>query len=253
MSAGAPIRAGAAWALVPARGGSKGIPSKNLRRIGGHPLVAWAVAAGRAAHGVERVVCSTDDAEIAEAAGCAGAEVPFRRPPTCASDLSTDIQVFSHALSWFADAEGAWPEFFVHLRPTAPFRDPDWIDAALERMRDDPTITCLRSVAPSPLSPYKMWQRDRDGRLVPAMNVEGLAEAYNMPRQALPEVLWHTGQVDVIRTDTLCAGSMTGDEIRALDVPLETAVDIDAPVDLALAEIQFEALMPARLRYLLDV
>ena len=243
-----PIRGGLAWGLVLARGGSKGIPGKNLADLGGHPLVAWAVAAGRAAGTVERVICSTDDDTIAAAAQVAGAEIPFRRPEALASNSATDMVVFDHALRWFAETEGTLPEFFVQLRPTTPFRDPGWIDAAIARMRADPRITCLRSVAPSPLSPYKMWRRDETGDLAPAMTLPDVHEPYNMPRQALPEVLWHTGQIDVIRTDTLARGSMTGDHIHALDVDAELAIDIDAPGDLALAQLRFDDIMPAVLR-----
>jgi len=246
-----PIRAGAAWGLVLARGGSKGLPGKNLAELGGQPLVAWAVAAGRAAAAVERVVCSTDDDAIAAAARAAGAQTPFRRPAAWASDDATDMDVFHHALAWFAENESDLPEFFVQLRPTTPFRDPGWIDAALDRMRADPGITCLRSVAPSPLTPYKMWRRDDRGALAPAMALPGVAEPYNMPRQTLPEVYWHTGQIDVIRTETLAAGSMTGPRIHALDVDAELAIDIDAPADLALARLRFDEIMPAALRSLL--
>lgn len=251
MRADADIAAGLAWALVPARGGSKGIPGKNLRRLGGQPLVAWAVAAGRAATTLDRVICSTDDDAIAEAARRAGADVPFRRPASAATDRATDLDVFRHALDWFAREDHVLPEFVVQLRPTTPFRQPEWIDAALARMRSDRRISCVRSVAPSPLSPYKMWRRGADGRLTPAMTLPGVAEPYNMPRQALPVVHWHTGQLDVIRTETLLAGSMTGAAIHALDVAPEGAIDIDTPDDLARAEAGFDALMPMALRTVL--
>lgn len=242
----------AAWGLTLGRGGSKGLPGKNIRPLGGQPLIAWAVAAGRAAESVSRVICSTDDDAIAEAAHAAGAEVPFRRPAQYASDGATDLDVFHHALAWFAENEGALPEFFVQLRPTTPFRDPAWIDAGLARMRADPTITCMRTVAPTPLTPYKMWRKAEDGRLSPAMLLEGVAEPYNMPRQALPPIWWHTGQLDLIRTDTLLSGSMTGPKIVALDVDLERAVDIDTAIDFTLAELRFDACMPSVLRNMFD-
>src|ERR671935_3060223 len=90
-------------AVVPARGGSKGLPRKNLRLLAGRPLVAHAVAAGLAAELVDRVVCSTDDPEIAEAARQAGAEVPFLRPAELAQDDTEDLAVFVHALTWLEE------------------------------------------------------------------------------------------------------------------------------------------------------
>jgi CMP-N-acetylneuraminic acid synthetase len=248
-----PILAGRTWGLTLGRGGSKGLPGKNVKPLGGQPLIAWAVAAGRAAQSVERVFCSTDDEQIAEAARAAGAEVPFRRPAEAASDDATDLDVFDHALGWLAEHEGALPEFFVQLRPTTPFREATWIDAAVARMRADASITCIRSVAPTPLTPYKMWRKAEDGRLSPAMELEGVPEPFNMPRQGLPPIWWHTGQLDIIRTETLLTGSMTGGNIHALEVPLDSAVDIDTPIDFAVAELRFDALMPAALRALFEV
>src|SRR5207302_2901867 len=107
-------------ALVPARGGSKGIPRKNLQLLGGRPLVAHAVATGLAASRVSRVVCSTDDPEIAEAARSAGAEVPFLRPSELARDNSEDWPVYMHALNWLEQHEGWLPDLIVNLRPTSP-------------------------------------------------------------------------------------------------------------------------------------
>src|ERR671934_1528973 len=118
-------------AVVPARGGSKGLARKNLRVLAGRPLVAHAVAAGLAAELVDRVVCSTDDPEIAEAARLAGAEVPFMRPPELAQDTSEDLPVFVHALSWLEQHEGWTPDMVVNLRPTSPMRRPSHVDAAI--------------------------------------------------------------------------------------------------------------------------
>ncbi|MEJ2002665.1 MAG: acylneuraminate cytidylyltransferase family protein [Maritimibacter sp.] len=245
------ILPGAAWGLTLGRGGSKGLPGKNVRLLGGQPLIAWAVAAGRATPSIERVICSTDDEAIAAAARAAGAEVPFQRPAELANDTATDLDVFAHALGWFSEHETVLPEFFVQLRPTTPFRDPAWIETALDRMRADPSITCMRTVAPTPVTPYKMWRRSADGKLSPALDLPGVSEPYNMPRQALPPVFWHTGQLDVIRTETLLAGSMTGANIHALDVAIETAVDIDGPVDFVVAEQLFEQMMHPALRAVL--
>lgn len=235
-------------AIVLGRGGSKGLPGKNMRPLGGAPLIAWAIAAGACADSVARVICSSDDLTILDAARKYGADVPFVRPAEYATDGATDLDVFRHALGWLADNEGAVPEFVVQLRPTTPFRDPRWIDAAIAAMIADPSITCMRSVAPSPLTPYKMWKRGTGATLEPLLTLPGIAEPFNMPRQALPETLWHTGQLDVIRTDTILSGSMTGERIAAINVPLSSAVDIDTALDFQLAEIAFEEAMPPILK-----
>ncbi|HQC21081.1 MAG TPA: acylneuraminate cytidylyltransferase family protein, partial [Anaerolineaceae bacterium] len=109
-------------ALIPARGGSKGIPRKNIRDFGGAPLIAWSIAAALRAETVTRVIVSTDDEEIAAVAREWGAETPFLRPAELAQDDTTDYPVFRHALDWLAAHENYRPEVVVQLRPTSPVR-----------------------------------------------------------------------------------------------------------------------------------
>ena len=240
------------YALVLARGGSKGLPGKNLRPLAGHPLIAWSIGAGRAAASVERVICSTDSEEIAAVARRYGAETPFLRPAALAGDMSTDLDVFDHAVRWLAE-HGEAPDLLVQLRPTCPFRDPRWIDEAVARMRADPAISCLRSVTPAEHTPYKMWHMGEDGaRLEPLLSVPGMPEAYNMPRQALPVVYRHTGQLDVIRREAILSGSMTGPAIAPLLVDPSSAVDIDGLRDFQLAELAFADTMPEAVRAGID-
>jgi len=231
-------------ALVPARGGSKGLPGKNLRGLGGHPLVAWAVAAGLQADGVGRVLVSTDDPAIRDAALAAGAEAPFLRPADLAADDTTDLPVFLHALDWLAAHEGYVPDVVVQLRPTSPLRPPGLVDAALATLVADPSATAARTVTPSPQTPYKMWRVDggRLDALLPAP--EGVEEPYNAPRQRLPPTWWQTGHVDAVRIATLRAGSMTGAALAAVEVGTAYAVDIDTAADLARAEAMLAAGLP---------
>src|SRR5262245_53413926 len=107
-------------AIVPARGGSKSIPRKNIRPLGGVPLIAYSIEAGLTAHSVDRVVVSTDDEEIAAIARAYGADVPFMRPSEIAGDRTTDLPVFQHALRWLASYDAWMPEIVVQLRPTSP-------------------------------------------------------------------------------------------------------------------------------------
>src|SRR5215813_1938787 len=100
-------------ALIPARGGSKGIPRKNIRNFAGYPLIAWSIAAAQQASCVTRVILSTDDEEIASIARESGAETPFLRPAELARDQTTDLPVFAHALEWLEEKEGYRPELVI--------------------------------------------------------------------------------------------------------------------------------------------
>ena len=118
-------------AIVPARGGSKSIPKKNIRPFAGHPLLTYSIAAGLQASLVDRVIVSTDDEETAEIARQYGAEVPFLRPAELALDSTPDLPVFEHALSWLEREEAYVPEWIVQLRPTTPVRPPDCVDRGI--------------------------------------------------------------------------------------------------------------------------
>src|SRR5512136_2838806 len=109
-------------ALIPARGGSKGIPRKNIRSFSGYPLIAWSIAAALQAETVTRTIVSTDDEEIASVAREWGAETPFLRPAEFAQDQTTDLPVFEHALTWLTENENYHPDAVVQLRPTSPIR-----------------------------------------------------------------------------------------------------------------------------------
>ena len=113
-------------ALIPARGGSKAVPRKNLQVLFGKPLIAHSIAHAQRAGRVTRVIVSTDDEEIAATARTYGAEVPFMRPPELAEDATPDLPVFQHALEWLRQTEGFSPCAVVHLRPTYPIRRPLW-------------------------------------------------------------------------------------------------------------------------------
>ncbi len=223
-------------ALVPARGGSKSLPRKNIRPFGGHPLLAYSIAAGLQARSVARVIVSTDDEEIAGVARGYGAEVPFLRPADLALDDTPDLPVFQHALRWLAEHEGYRPDIVVQLRPTSPLRPPDCVDRAVAILLEHPEVDSVRGVVPSGQNPYKMWRIAEDGRLVPLLR-GGFDEPYNMPRQKLPPTYWQTGHIDAIRTSTILEkGSMSGEVIRPLLLDPRYAVDIDTAWDWARAE-----------------
>lgn len=229
-------------ALIPARGGSKSIPRKNIRAFAGHPLIAYSIAAGLAAESIERVIVSTDDPEIAEVARRYGAETPFLRPVEVSQDDTPDLPVFQHALRWLAEHEGYQPDIVVQLRPTSPFRRAWHIDQAVASLISHPDADAVRTVCVPFQNPYKMWRISPDGIMAPLLAVNGVAEPYNMPRQALPEVYWQTGYVDAAWAETiLVKHSMTGMRILPLIIDPSEWIDIDSPDDWRRAERLLES------------
>jgi CMP-N,N'-diacetyllegionaminic acid synthase len=197
-------------ALIPARGGSKSVPRKNLLPVAGRPLIAYSILHAKACPSITRIIVSTDDDEIAEVAKSYGAEVPFKRPAEAASDTATDFQVFQHALTWLAEHESYAPELVVHLRPTGPVRETALIERAVQLMLETPEADALRSVGTAEQTPYKMW-RIEGSFLRPLIELPGYHEAHSMPRQKLPVAYWQNGYVDIVRPRTILElASMTG-------------------------------------------
>ena len=227
-----------ATSLIPARGGSKGVPGKNLALLAGKPLIAYSIEDSLNCSLVERTIVSTDDPEIAEVARKYGAEVPFTRPSELAQNDTPDFPVFFHALEWFQSNEGFTPDLVIQLRPTTPLRPPGLIDQAIQIISEDEQADCVRSVRESAYTPYKMWQLE--GRLLkPFVQQPKNKGLYNMPRQQLPKVFYHDGVLDVIRSSTILEKkSVTGTKILPLIMEESfLVVDIDKPVDFLVAEV----------------
>ena len=228
-------------ALIPARGGSKGIPRKNIRSFAGYPLIAWSIAAAKQSQLVTRVIVSTDDEEIAAVARAWGAETPFLRPAEFAQDKTTDLPVFEHALKWLEEVEGYRPDIVVQLRPTSPIRPQTMVDDAIRILLNHEDADCVRGVVPAGQNPFKMWRFNGEGKpLNPLLEVPGIAEPYNAPRQILPPVYWQTGHIDAIRISTIVSkNSLTGDVIYPLLIDPKYTVDIDTLPDWS----KYEALV----------
>ncbi len=226
-------------ALIPARGGSKGIPRKNIRNFAGYPLIAWSIAAAKQSEFVTRVIVSTEDEEIAAIARECGAETPFLRPAELAQDKTTDLPVFEHAIQWLEESENYNPEIVVQLRPTSPIRPKNMLDDAVRLLLDHSDADCVRGVVPAGQNPFKMWRFDgEDQPMKPLLEVDGIAEPYNAPRQTLPAVYWQTGHIDAIRVSTIKQKhSLTGDIIYPLLIDPRYTVDIDNLSDWAKYEV----------------
>lgn len=222
----------AVLAILPARGGSKGIPRKNIRPFASFPLIAYSIAAALQAKTVTRVVVSTDDQEIADIARRFGAETPFLRPAELAADRTMDLPVFQHALTWLAEHEDYHPDIVLHLHPTSPVRPRGFLDKAVRLLLEHPQASCVRSVVQPGQNPYKMWHIDEQtGQMLPLLPVSGIKEPFNTPRQLLPPVYLQTGHVNVICPAVILGGSMTGSVILPCIIDPHFEVDLDTLAD----------------------
>ena len=171
-------------AIIPARAGSKEIKRKNLVEIQGKPLVAYSIKHALDSNLINRVMVSTDDEEIKKVSLDYGAEVPFTRPKELAEDQVLDWPVFEHALQYLQREENYTADIIVHLRPTAPIRQAQWIDEAIQLLIDHPEADSVRSVSEPDKHPYRMFRVDEHGYLEPVMKHEH-PEPYLLRRQDL--------------------------------------------------------------------
>jgi pseudaminic acid cytidylyltransferase len=223
-------------AIVPARGGSKRIPRKNVRDFRGRPILAWPIAAAQRSGCFDRIVVSTDDDEIAELAARHGAEAPFRRPPELSNDHATTLAVIAHAVEWLA-AHGAPPEQACCLYPTAPFVVAEDLASGLDLLRRsgaDYVFTCTTYDFP----PDRALRRDAAGRIAMVR-----PEHENTRSQDLGETFhdagqfyWGTARAWRERRPIYGTGSLP------LMIPRWRVQDIDTPEDWARAELMHRAL-----------
>lgn len=217
----------ATLALVVARGGSRGIPRKNLAPLRGKPLIAWTLAVARATAGIDRVVVSTEDEEIGRVACSHGAHAWLPRPPELARDETPTMPVLLHALEHLPDFE-----WVVLLQPTSPLRRTEDVEACLRLCRahgGTPVVT----VTPASPPPDHMLRLDEDGRFLPLFDrLPGSAR-----RQDLAPVMALNGAVYAAsRSWLLEHRSFVGPQTRGVVMPKARSVDIDEPLDLAIAE-----------------
>lgn len=219
--------------LIPARGGSKGVPRKNVRPLGGRPLLAYTADAALASRRLSRVALSTEDQEIAEAGRRCGLEAPFLRPAELARDETPMLPVVQHALSWMAE-HGDLFDAVCLLQPTNPFRRPEDIDVCidlLERSGADSVITVLP--VPAEFNPHWVYFRSATGELRLATG-----ESVPLPRrQDLPSAFHREGSVYVTRTSVVLErSSLYGDRVLGLPLDPAACVNIDTPGDWERAE-----------------
>jgi CMP-N,N'-diacetyllegionaminic acid synthase len=226
--------------VIPARGGSKSIPMKNIYPLLGKPLIGYTIEHALCSKKIDRVLVSTDNREIARVAEKFGAEVPFSRPNEHGEDKTPDFPVFFHALSWLKENEGYEPDIVVHLRPTSPIRNVQHIDHMIQLLMDNPYCDSVRSVSAAKQSPYKMWKQEGE-HIVPLFE-HPYNEKTLTAKQYLPNVLFHNGCIDVIRTSTiLIKESLTGEVILPFLMADEKYdVQIDSRLDAKIAGMILE-------------
>lgn len=220
-------------AIIPARSGSKGIKDKNLSNLCGYPLLAYSIVAAKLAKHVDRVLISTDSEHYAEIGRRYGAEVPFLRPAELSGDTSTDRDFMLHAMQWVQDHEGQLPEYWIHLRPTTPLRDPAHVDASIQMLINRPEATALRSAHVAPESPFKWFRFNESGFLTALTSEDTSLDKYNLPRQSYPKAYIPDGYVDIVKsTFVMNSGQFHGDRVLGYESPYCTEVDSQDELDL---------------------
>ena len=221
-------------AVIPARGGSKGLPRKNIMEIDGYPLIQYTINAALTAKNLTDVIVSTDDKEIAQISIELGAQVPFMRPNELASDMSESAPVIIHALKEMEEIRGYHYDAIIMLQPTCPLRSSKHIEKALELFfsKDCDSLVSVSSVGG--VHPFRM-KRMIGNELVSFID-QGFWDM--RPRQVLPDVYIRNGSIYLIRRDTLIdQGQLIGKKCLGLVMSDEESVNIDTPIDFKLAEI----------------
>jgi len=215
--------------VIPARGGSKSIPKKNIQPLNGKPLVYYSIRYSLSCPLVKHTVVSTDSEEIAAVARKYKAEVPFMRPPELARDDTQDYSVFKHALENLEAFYKEEIDILVLLRPTSPLRPGGLIEQGVALLERFPEATSLRTVMLSTEHPYRQWLIAGDYM---SGYERGVFEPYNIPRQKLPLAYFQTGDLEIIRRSTILNGSVSGSRVLPLVIERKDKLDIDSILDL---------------------
>jgi len=228
-------------AFIPARSGSKRIADKNVRRLGGHPLLAYSVRAALLSGVFDAVVCATDSEAYAEVAQHYGADVPFLRPAAISGDKSPDIEWVQYMLHGLAD-RGAPYDVFSILRPTSPFRLPETIRRAWARFEAHSTADSLRAVEKCRQHPGKMWVI-RGERMLPVLPfTNGATPWHSSQYAALPEIYVQNASLEIAWTRVpLEQGSIAGEAIVPFVSEGFEGFDVNDPEDWVLAEYYLQS------------
>ena len=239
-------------AIIPARGGKQSIPWKNLQKLGGKTLLAWAVGVAMEASKVDAVIVSTEDPKIAKQAKKLGALVA-PRPAKYSTPTSGDAGFYSHAVQWMEEEHDWKPQLLINLRPTSPLRFASDIDKMVTYMEKNPRADGIKSVIPAPLHPYKMWHMEGSGRVGSAGKLKPLTDfdgpfreeqGPDKPRQKIQKqfpIYFQDGQVDITRRKFVLApealknDNVWGKNLHGYVLDPRTSTDLDEPADFVRA------------------
>jgi CMP-N-acetylneuraminic acid synthetase len=218
-------------AIIPARGGSKGITNKNIRILAGKPLIAHTIISAKKSKYINKIVVSTDDKKIANIAHSFGAEVPFLRPKKLAQDNSSTFEVIKHTLQFLKANQSYIPDMIVILQPTSPLRPIKLIDDSIIRLKRS-DASCVLTVAKIKKHPFSsFWLK---GNLLKPFKQN--FSSYHQ-RQKYPDLYFPTGDVYVFWRKTLSHGSIYGSKIKPVVITNDATIDIDTPFDLFVSEM----------------
>lgn len=224
-------------AIIPARSGSKRVKNKNIRTLGGKPVIAYTIEAALQSKLITRVVVSTDSAEIASIAAKYGAEVPFLRPKKLSGPYSTEFEYHEHMLNGLAKEYGYKPDIIVNLYPTTPFRKPVTIDRAVQLFQKSKKADSLRSLRPCQEHPHKMWVPTEEKDLVVPLIKKKDSAAHTLSYQLLPKVYIQNASIYITRPETLKKfGNTVGKKVVKFEMDEIESVDINTPLDFEFAE-----------------
>jgi len=221
--------------VITARGGSKGIPRKNIKELSGKPLIGYTIEAAKGSKYLTRCILSTDDQEIADVAKQFGCEVPFMRPPELATDTATSMSVIQHALMWLEENEGETYDYLMILQPTSPLRLPEDIDASIKKIVDTDADSVISVMEIPNFGPRKVHKIEDD--LILPYFEEHEVGAQSQRRQDLTSAYRRNGAaIYLTKTALIKEGDLFGKISRPHLMPQERSVDIDEPIDFELAE-----------------
>jgi CMP-N,N'-diacetyllegionaminic acid synthase len=223
--------------IIPARSGSKGVPGKNIRALGGVPLIGWSIITSKKSIKIDQTIVSTNSFEYAEIAKSFGADVPFLRPENISEDNSPDLDFILHALKFMEKDKGI-PDLVVHLRPTTPFRNPLVVNAAIDfAIKNYGEMTSLRSVHEMSESAYKLFEMNKKGDLVTVFTRDTNCDQSNSNRQVFPKTYIANGYVDILFPKyILKTGKLHGDRVKPFLT--DSTLEVDTEADFEALEFQ---------------
>jgi N-acylneuraminate cytidylyltransferase/CMP-N,N'-diacetyllegionaminic acid synthase len=220
-------------AIIPARGGSKGLPQKNIKELCGKPLIAWSIEQSKLCKDIDKTIVTTDDSRIMDIANQYGAEVPFVRPERLSDDTASTTEVIFHTMEWLKEHQGYQADYILLLQPTSPLRSIEDIKSVI-RMTEENKFMAVVSVCETAHHPWWSNILPEDGNMKDFIRPDLL----NKPRQSLPVFFRLNGAIYLSNKDYFYKyNGFFGPDTFAYKMPRSRSVDIDSILDFQLAEL----------------